>query len=189
MFSSTVSTCRGGNLKAMAQRGALAVQPSARCCGDGIDLRHDAVDLIRQLVALGLALLAERQQLVDAGAKRAVWVDLEAHSRQRFERLPMAFARRLPIDQQEVGVEVELARCRNARLENAQRAGRRIARVRVAGQFLPLALGVQALEGLAVHDHFAARFEKTGAVADAQRQAADGARVFGDVLASARRRA
>ena len=50
MSSSLVLTSSGGYLKAIAQRGAREVEPSRRCTRDLVDLDHDAVDLVLDVV-------------------------------------------------------------------------------------------------------------------------------------------
>ena len=52
MSSSTVSTCSGGNLNAIAQRGARLTMPSGRLLVEPVDLDDDAVGLVRQVVAV-----------------------------------------------------------------------------------------------------------------------------------------
>ena len=63
------------------------------------------------------------------------------------------------VGQQEVGVVIQTARGGDLRLQHAQRAGRGVARIGEAGQAALVALGVQTLEGAAVHDRLAADFE------------------------------
>ena len=48
MSSTTVSTCSGGNLKAIAQRGRATTMPSRRCEVEAVDLDDDAVGLVGQ---------------------------------------------------------------------------------------------------------------------------------------------
>ena len=43
-------TSSGGYLNAIAQRGAREVEPSRRCSGELVDLDHDAVDLVLDVV-------------------------------------------------------------------------------------------------------------------------------------------
>ena len=49
----------GGNLKAIAHRGALLVKPSVGAQREVVDLHDDAVDLVGQIVAMLLPALAE----------------------------------------------------------------------------------------------------------------------------------
>ena len=95
--------------------------------------------------------------------------------------------RRMPVHEQEIGLEFELARGRQRGVEHAQRPGGRVARIGIQRQPFRGALRVQALELGARHEHFAAHFERrprgNQSRIDLQRQRANGARVGGDVLA------
>ena len=127
---------------------------------DGIDLDDDAVDLVRQLVA---ARSPTPQQKASTSSmplqSAALRIDFEAQARQLIERFPVAVEGRLAVGEQEVGVEIEAARRGDLRLEHAQRSGGGIARIGEAGEAALVALGIQALEGAAVHHGFAADFE------------------------------
>ena len=71
--STTVDCWRGGNLKAMAQRGAFAVQPSWLLLRDRVHLRHHAVDFVGQGVAALIPVGAEGEQFVDGSRTGAAW--------------------------------------------------------------------------------------------------------------------
>ena len=85
--------------------------------------------------------------------------------------------------QQEICIVIEAPRRRDLRFQDAQRARGRVARVGEAGEAAFIALGIQPFESLPVQHRFAAHFEFGELALGAQRQRADGARVFGDLLA------
>ena len=64
MSSSLVLTSSGGYLNAIAQRGARLVEPSRRCTRHLVDLDHDAVDLVLDVVPV---LAVVRDPLLDLG--------------------------------------------------------------------------------------------------------------------------
>ena len=67
MPSSLVVRSSGGNLKAMAQRGAREVAPSRACRAEVVDLGHHAVDLVGQVVPLLGQFAAAGDHGVDPG--------------------------------------------------------------------------------------------------------------------------
>ena len=149
----------------------------------GIHLDDDAIDFVRQLFALGFPGIAELDDFVDGAADFAVRVDLEAQMAQFLERAPMAVEGRAAFGEQEVGVVFEAASGGKLRLQQAERAGGGVARIGKAGEALFFALGIEAFEGAAVHDGFAADLEGGQPALHAKRKGADGAGIFGDVFA------
>src|SRR5690606_25699418 len=55
----------------------------------GIDLYHDAVDVVRETVAFGFHVGGERHDLICRCAQATVAVDGESESAEPFERLPL----------------------------------------------------------------------------------------------------
>jgi hypothetical protein len=181
--STVVTACRAGYLYAMAQRGALAVKPSARCCG------MESTFTTTPSISYGSS-----SRCASQCAQKASTSSISAHSlRSGFtlkprrasssERFPVAVEHELPAGQQEIRVVIETPRCSDLRLQYTQRARGRVARIGEAGEAAFIALGVEPFEGLPVQHGFAAHFEFGELAFGAQRQRADGARVFGDVLA------
>ena len=82
----------------------------------------------------------------------------------------MAVEGGLAVGEQEVGVVFEAALGGELRLQQAQRAGGGVARIGEAGEALLFAVGIEAFEGAAVHDDFAAHFEgrETGSSREAE---------------------
>ena len=70
MSVTTVVASSGGNLYARAQRGAFAVCAEAPLVGEGVHLHDDAVRLERQVVALRLPRVEERQDPVHGPKRR-----------------------------------------------------------------------------------------------------------------------
>ena len=64
MSSSLVSTRSASYLKAMAQRGDLAVKPETLALGKGIDLHHRAVGLISEIVPDFVELVDRAQEFL-----------------------------------------------------------------------------------------------------------------------------
>ena len=93
MSSSFVRACRARNLKAMAQRGSLPELPRRSCNAMSVDLDHDAVDVVVQLVALGLPSAAEREHLVDRGHRARLRVDRQAQRLEEREQVVLCLRR------------------------------------------------------------------------------------------------
>ena len=93
----------------MAQRGALPVKPSSCCRRSAVDLDDDAVDLVRQRLALALPLADELPDVFDVVHQPAIGIDLEARGVQRLQRFRMPIEIRAPVHQQEVGEEIQAA--------------------------------------------------------------------------------
>src|SRR5580704_5667096 len=124
------------NLRLLLLRGILKRDGPARSLRgkselpllrNAIDFEHHAIDLIRQVVAFRFPLRAERQSLLRVSADPPLGIHLESLRHQPFQRVPMAVEEELALSvQREVGVIVETPRGRNARLQNPQRACRRV---------------------------------------------------------------
>lgn len=80
----------GGNLKAMAQRGALAVKPSSAWMGEVVDLHDDAVDVVIKVTAMLQRVLAEFVHRRLAIHHADVGIDREAGRAQPFQKLVLA---------------------------------------------------------------------------------------------------
>ena len=118
-------------------------------------------------------------------------IHLEADGGQRFECVPVRLHEGRSVGvQQRVGEIIEASRGGYGGVEHAQRTGGGVARIHESQLFGGQALGVEALEGAAGHDHFAAHFEcvrhagggrRRGV--DRQGQRTDSSGVGGDDLA------
>src|ERR1035437_2681289 len=90
MASTVVVACRAGYLYAMAQRGALAVKPSWRCCSTESTLTTTPSMSYGRASRLPSQALRELEDFVYGLADFAMGVDLEAQMAQFLERAPMA---------------------------------------------------------------------------------------------------
>ena len=155
--------------------------------GDAVDLEHHAVDLVGQriasatdvvvVVAAGLGALDQAQLATDGDTPAAERLE-DAHLGVRQRPADLAEA---------VGTELQRATGGDLRIQLAQAAGRRVARV---GEGLAAGfhgLGVERLETGLGHEHLAAHFEdlRPAFAVQLQRYVANGAYVAGDVLAGA----
>ncbi len=181
-----VVLCRGGNFQASAQRGLLARLPRRRCAV--VDLEHAAVDLVGERLALGLQGAVPADGVLGRLAALAMRVHAQPERLHELERLPLRARpparrrRNLP------EVDLERARRRDLRVELAQAAGRRVARIRERALATPLAGLVQRGEVVLVHVDLAARDEPARdrtsvAAAQPHRHGPDRAHVLGHVLA------
>ena len=157
---------------------------------DFIHFDDDAVDFIRQLLALAFPRVDKLFHRVERMADAPIGRNLEVQLLQRFERFRMQAHRLAPAGQQIVRVKIELPRPRDLRIENAHRARRDIARIRVALPALLLLLFIQGFEGAQRHDDFSAHFKIRRQAQflqlrgiHAQRDRADRAHIRGDVFA------
>ncbi len=155
--------------------------------GEVVELDHHAVDLVAEVVALGLEAGVVGEDLVDGRPPGHPLVDPEPPGAQGRQHVPLGLQPRDPLGGEDVvGVEVETAGGGELRVELAHGAGGGVAR---AGEGL-LALGdqpfVQAVEVPGEHDDLAAdgeeRRHRALAVAQLQGDAGDGADVGGDPL-------
>ncbi len=173
-----------GELQRDRPAGSLRRPTERALLRDGIDFRHETVDLIRQRIAFHFPASVLLQQIVDALAYDAMRIDLESQRNQRIERFPMAVERRRPVDQQKVREVVELPGSGDRGIEVAQRARRGVAGIRKARLPFGVALGIQTIECSPIHDHLAANFVlrpvRPGGL---QRQRFDGPRILCHVLA------
>jgi hypothetical protein len=172
----------GGVFEGDSPAGGLGGEAEEALLGDGIDFGDDAVDFVGESFAAGFHFLAEEEELLDGGAEAAVGIDFEAEAGEFVEGGGMGVQGGLAVAEEVVGVEVELAGGGNGGIEDAEGAGGGIAGVGVEGLAVLLALFVEAIEGVAGHDDFAADL-KGLLEGDAQGQATDGTGVFGDILA------
>ena len=94
----------------------------------------------------------------------------------------MAVIGRLAVYKHQIGVEIQPTGSGHRRIECAEPSGRGIARIGETSQALLLTLGVEPLEGAAIHDGFAAHLELRFRGGNMEWQRANGACVFGDLL-------
>ena len=149
---------------------------------DAVHFQHDAIDFISERFALRFPLSAECEGFIDIGAALPFGVDFETVMHEPFEGIPMAVENRLAgFAQQEIGVVVEAARRCDGGLKNTQRTSGRVPGIGEASQVVLFAFEIEPLEGLAVHHHLAADFERLP-VLHGKWQRADGAGVFSDLF-------
>src|SRR5258708_13325214 len=110
-----------------------------------VDLDHDAVDLVVELVALALPFGVVLDDVVDAGQPASMLVDAEAHSLERAEHVPLRSAR--PAGVKRVHERLQAPAPGDGRVDLTNAARRGVAWIHVARLALGLHLGVQALEG------------------------------------------
>ena len=101
---------------------------------------------------------------------------------QRFKGGPVAVRHRLASREQQIGIEIHSPRGGHGGVQGAKPTRRGITWIGETSQALLLALGVQPLEGPAIHHGFAAHFEFRPIGGDVERERANGASIFGDVL-------
>ena len=77
---------------------------------DGIHLDHDAIDFVRQRLALRLPMPVEFQHVVQVGALGFVRIHLESHLFEALKRFPVGGGIKLAVHQQEVGEVIQAAR-------------------------------------------------------------------------------
>ena len=147
----------------MAQRGALDVKPSSCCSDNLIHLDHDAVDLVRQLLALLFPRVAILLYLVDRRANRFQSFDaLNSSVGNGLQCRPNAArtARVRPPRQQVISEKIELPRRRHrSDRARAQRPPPHCADWRSACPPCSSCCSVQFRERLSRHDDFAAHFQ------------------------------
>ena len=128
----------------------LVRERPARIAGDeaepllpvqAIDFVDHAIDVVIEARALCLDLMVEREHGVDGVAYLRQRIGLEAAGGEPVEHARLRLRRHRAHLAPAVGKEAKRARCRDRRIELAQRARRRVARVRedlAAGRLLPL---------------------------------------------------
>jgi hypothetical protein len=109
---------------------------------DGVHLRHHAVDFKRQRIALGFPLAAELGQFVDIGAALPITIHFEPELGQFLQRGVLRGRGQRGIVIQKIREVLQLPRRRDRRIQNAQRPGGCIARVRETREILSVAFGV-----------------------------------------------
>ena len=185
-------TSSGGNLYAMAQRGARDVEPSARCAAREFALMTtpsiSCARPVAPLLEAGDVRLHPCEVRHDArfgadgqapGRKRLINARLCVEPRVGRDPAPFRGAERVRGDGQRAGGG-------DARVLLAQRARGGIARVGVRGLALGHQAGVERLERLHRQEHLAADLHELRARASESRgYGLDGPRVKGDVLARA----
>ena len=88
-LSTSVTAWRAAYLKAMAQRGALAVNPNRALLRDGVDLYDDPIDLVGQALPLQLPFRGKTPAPHRCWCKASVEFTLKRMRVQPFERLPV----------------------------------------------------------------------------------------------------
>ncbi len=130
--------------------------------GRGIDLDHDAIDLIRQLFALRVPVIAVSGHRLDPIAQLPIIRSTETQLLQCSEAVGMLRKRHFAIDEKVVREKIQPPRRSDRGIENAHGSGRGIARVHKNLSACQLLLPVQRLKRLARHQHFAAHLEIGG---------------------------
>ena len=188
----------GGNLKAMAQRGARAVKPSASLTGELVHLHHHAVDLVGQALAELEGLGAEVVNLFGRQAQLDVGIHVKARRAQPLEQLPLTCRLQRRVVRQSVHERRQVAHGGDAGVFLTQRPCGRVARVGERGASGLARRLVERVEAALGHVDLAAQldrplahgFERLGA--QPQRHVPHRSNVGGHVLAggavAARRR-
>ena len=141
----------------MAQRGSFGGEAELLLQPEFVHFDDDAVDLIRQFLALLLPFPAVLLYLLDGRAALPLQ-RVEVQGRNGFEFFRMPRERRSPARQQVIAEKIELPRSGDARIEHAYRSRRRVSRIGEALAAQLFLLFVEFCKSLQRHDDFAAHF-------------------------------
>ena len=187
MSRSSVVFSSGGNLYAIAQRGARR-DTHLRALPEVVDLHDDAVDVVAERVPVRFHPLAEPEHAFEIVERLDVRVHREAERREPRERLLVRPQPRATFFRAElIRVQREVAGRGDARVLLAQAAGGRVAGVGEQALSRLALAPVQRLERRERHEHLAPHLEQRGDVLRLSlqllRHRFDRAQVLGDVLA------
>ena len=186
MFLSLVVFSSGGNLYAIAQRGARAGGSHLGALRERVDLHDRAVDLVPQRMALLLHARAERVHRLDVGELLDLRVHGEAETREPLERLVVRRELRAALlGAGLVAEERETPARGDGRVDLAQRARGGVARVCEESVVLLGLPAVELGERVERHEDLAAHLDHLGDLAALEllREVVDRDHVGGHVLA------
>ena len=161
MSMTSVTSWRGWNLNATAQRGFRERNAELFLLVAAVDFDHDAVDLVVELVAAALQLIVVRDGLVDARAAPSPLRHPEAPVGERLEHLRLRREREGVGGHDLVGEEIERTIRRNGSIELPEGSGGGVSWI---GECVLADLrhpAVQFLEVAEPHDHLGADPEGT----------------------------
>ena len=90
MFTTSVSACRAGYLKAIAHRGAFGCIAERLLLRPGIHLRYNAVNFVRKLVAACSHSRQNASSPARSSQTASIGIDLEPNRRRGLKRFPVA---------------------------------------------------------------------------------------------------